>query len=189
MSQLYTRRGDDGTSALGNGKRCAKSDVRFRVLGALDELSACCGLARTRTHSNQKAVDFLVALQHHLIELMGYVSLYHRSRPDFAAMLRWLENECDRFYRGNETKLFVLPGGENGAAELHLARTVCRRAELEIVDLLEQQQQQQHSADDAMLLQVVNRLSSTLFALALYLESSSRLTHPHQANSFSEQPQ
>ena len=163
--KIYTRTGDQGETSLLGGTRVSKADARVDAYGEVDELNAWVGLARaSRLDSDLEAV--LVRIQQDLFALgahladpsdtmvpgTGKASL---GDPDVAR----LEGLIDRF----ETELpplrrFILAGGSAGGAALHVARTVCRRAERRIVGL--------RPSPEAWLVRYVNRLSDLLFVLA-----------------------
>ncbi len=161
LTRIYTRAGDAGETSLGDGARVAKTDARVRAFGAVDELNSQLGLAL----AGELPDDFrppLERIQNELFDLgadlsVPYVEGDGRLRID-QERIDALEQLCDRF---NEPlaplKSFVLPGGTEAAARLHLARTVCRRAEIEALGV---------SPVNPLSLAYLNRLSDLLFILA-----------------------
>ena len=161
--KLYTRSGDDGTTLLFAGGRVSKTHLRVAACGTLDELNAQLGLARSLGAAND---DCLAQLQSLLLRAGADLATppdarsAHVSRID-AEVVAWLEAEIDRVDAAlPPLTVFVLPGGAPPAAALHVARTVCRRAERLVVALQE--------VEDVgpQLLPCLNRLSDLLFALA-----------------------
>jgi cob(I)alamin adenosyltransferase len=166
--KIYTRTGDAGDTALFGGGRVTKSHARVEAMGGVDELNATIGWAVTQVAPGPSR-ERLEALQHELFaigaELATPLESGGRTRPAtpdigderVTAMESWID-EVDKELPA--LRAFVLPGGSPGAAALHLARTVCRRAERAVVRLAE--------ADKVRPLVVVylNRLSDLLFTLA-----------------------
>jgi cob(I)alamin adenosyltransferase len=135
LSKIYTRTGDDGTTALGSGRRVAKYDLRVEVYGTLDETNAAIGLARLHTRASDPALDaMLERIQNDLFDL-GAELCYPDETKDARGRLavtdgqvERLEHEIDALNRELEPlRSFVLPGGSPAASFLHLARTVSRR--------------------------------------------------------------
>ncbi len=164
LTQIYTRTGDDGTTGLGTGERIAKDTLRIEAMGDVDELNALLG--RLLAHPlPAQARDCLVRIQHALFEVgselclpgMDYVRITE-------AMVTRLEHETDHFNEPlGALKEFILPGGHPAAAEAHVARTVCRRAERHLVALFRAEPGNQAVAH------YLNRLSDLLFVLARWL--------------------
>ncbi len=140
LNRIYTRTGDDGTTALGNGERRKKYDLRIEGYGTLDELSAAIGLVRV--HSADQDLDLLLArVQNDLFDVEADLCLSEKGpggarMTTTGAQVTWLEQRIDHF-NANLAPLrsFILPGGRTAAAYLHLARTICRRAERIMVEL------------------------------------------------------
>ena len=134
LTKIYTKTGDDGSTALADGSRRAKHDLRIATYGAVDEANAAIGLARLYTGEMQELDAVLARLQNDLFDLGA--DLATPENVDFEALrivpqqVARLESEIDRL-NGDLTPLesFVLPGGHPAAAHLHLARTIMRRAE------------------------------------------------------------
>ena len=161
--KLYTRSGDDGSTMLFAGGRVAKTHLRVAACGTLDELNAQLGLARSLGAHNDGR---LARLQSLLLRAGADLATPPAARGARvqridAADVRWLEAEIDRLDRDlPPLTAFILPGGTAPAAALHVARTVCRRAERLVVALTTQED------IGAQLLPCINRLSDLLFALA-----------------------
>src|SRR4051812_48998093 len=139
LSRIYTRTGDDGTTGLATGERRKKFDLRIEAYGTVDETNACIGLARLYTaHAEVDAM--LARIQNDLFDLGADLAtpegkvLRHEPLRIVEAQVERLEREIDGL---NEhlapLRSFVLPGGTPAGAALHLARTVCRRAERLVV--------------------------------------------------------
>jgi cob(I)alamin adenosyltransferase len=161
LSRIYTRTGDDGTTALANGERRKKYDLRIAAYGTTDELNAAIGLARLHTSDMADIDAMLSRIQNDLFDLGADLCLpgEERLRVSDAQVTR-LEQEIDRL---NEDLApltsFVLPGGTPAAAHLHLARTICRRAERLVVELADRPDE----IVSAPVIKYLNRLSDFLF--------------------------
>ncbi len=160
--KLYTRRGDDGWTDLRAGGRVPKSDPRMRCIGHVDETNAAIGFALAACESGEVR-RMLEQVQAKLFELGADLATEDDSGPQrvLASHVKELENWIDKVSDSlSPLKHFILPGGCELSARLHLARTVCRRAERESVELL--------CTSSGMNLTVtyLNRLSDLLFALA-----------------------
>lgn len=138
LSKIYTKTGDDGTTGLVGGERRAKYDLRIEAVGAIEEANAAIGLARAHLEGADEEVDALLArLQNDLFDLgsdlatpVGSEKPGREALRIAASQVERLEAEIDRFTGELEPlRSFVLPGGNQAAAALHLARTIARRAE------------------------------------------------------------
>ncbi|MBI3504859.1 MAG: cob(I)yrinic acid a,c-diamide adenosyltransferase [Proteobacteria bacterium] len=165
LTRIYTKGGDRGDTSLGNGVRVPKYDPRVAAYGAVDEANACIGLVRLHTKG---AVDaMLAAIQNDLFDLGADLCTPEEPEPKHAA-LRVNEAQVERLEREIDAMnaelapldSFVLPGGTPAAAHLHLARTVARRAEREIVRLAATK------TVNPAAIRYVNRLSDHLFVLS-----------------------
>jgi len=170
LNRIYTRTGDDGTTSLGSGARRKKYDLRVEAYGVVDEVNAVLGLVRLHTGSDAALDAALGRIQNDLFDVEADLCLSEKG-PGGArltvtdAQVAWLEGEIDRLNAGLEPlKSFILPGGSPASAYLHLARTVCRRAERIIVELKDQPDE----TVTAPSLQYVNRLSDFLFVASRY---------------------
>jgi cob(I)alamin adenosyltransferase len=164
-SRLYTRTGDGGDTGLAAGARARKSSARVEALGAVDETNACIGLARAHLSDEPVLDGILDRVQHLLFDLgadLAAPGLKRRIGPSHAL---GLEADIDQLDGELEPlRAFILPGGALGAAALHLARTVCRRAERAIVRLAEAPGE----AGEPQALVFLNRLSDLLFVAARF---------------------
>jgi cob(I)alamin adenosyltransferase len=170
LNRIYTRTGDDGTTSLGSGARRKKYDLRVAAYGTLDEVNAVIGLVRLHTKGDRALDPALARIQNDLFDVEADLCLSEKG-PGGArltvsdAQVAWIEGEIDRLNAElTALKSFVLPGGSEAAAHLHLARTVCRRAERIMVELRDQPGE---TVTDASL-QYVNRLSDFLFVASRY---------------------
>lgn len=170
LNRIYTRTGDDGTTALGNAERRKKYDLRVDAYGTLDEVNATIGLVRLHTAADAGLDGPLARIQNDLFDVEADLCLSEKG-PGGArltvtdAQVAWLEQEIDRLNADlAPLRSFVLPGGTPAAAYLHLARTVCRRAERIMVELADQPGE----SVSAPSLKYVNRLSDFLFVAGRY---------------------
>lgn len=159
LSRIYTRTGDDGTTGLGDGTRVPKHGARIAAIGDVDELNSHLGLVLAEPELPGQAREMLIRIQHELFELGGELSVPGYSRITEEMVAR-LEQELDALNdRLPPLKEFILPGGTRAAALCHVARSVCRRTERQLVALAEGEQ----VAPAA--LHYLNRLSDLLFVL------------------------
>ena len=177
LSKIYTRTGDAGTTALGTGDRVAKSHLRIHAYGTVDETNACLGLVRIHTAGDEFAtLDAMLArIQNDLFDL-GADLCVPQSPDDLQetrlrieqSQVERLEREIDQLNGDLEPlRSFVLPGGHPAAAALHLARTICRRAERQMVELAEAES----TGVSAPAMRYVNRLSDYLFVAARWVNA------------------
>jgi cob(I)alamin adenosyltransferase len=143
LNRIYTRTGDDGTTALGTGERRKKYDLRIDAYGTLDEVNAVIGLVRLATADDAVLDAMLARIQNDLFDVEADLCMPQGGKGPGGARLsvtdtqvEWLEQQIDRLNDDlAPLKSFILPGGRPAAAYLHLARTVCRRAERVMVEL------------------------------------------------------
>ena len=172
LNKIYTRTGDDGTTALGSGRRVAKYDLRVECYGTLDETNAAIGLARVHTASSDAALDAMLArIQNDLFDLGAELCYPDESKDARGrlsvsdAQVERLEGEIDALNRELQPlRSFVLPGGTPAASFLHLARTISRRGERLMVALASRP----NEPVGAAALRYINRLSDFLFVAARY---------------------
>ena len=161
LNKIYTRTGDDGTTALANGERRPKYDLRIVAYGTVDELNAAIGIARLHTATEPVVDAMLKRIQNDLFDLGADLCLPGSERLRIVdAQVKRLEQEIDLL--NEELKpldSFVLPGGSPAAAHLHLARTIGRRAERIMVELKDKPGEDVSAPS----LKYVNRLSDYLF--------------------------
>src|SRR5262249_50989767 len=173
---IYTRTGDDGTTALGTGARRKKYDLRIAAYGTLDETNAAIGVARLHTAGDAPFDAALARIQNDLFDLGADLCTPGQGKgkgkgPGGARLtatdkqVAWLEAEIDRLNAElAPLRSFVLPGGSPAAAYLHLARTICRRAERLTAELKDR-------AGESVtpeVLKYLNRLSDYLFVASRY---------------------
>ncbi len=167
LNKIYTRTGDDGTTALGSGERRKKYDLRVAAYGTVDETNAAIGIARLHTADDASLDAALARVQNDLFDLGADLCSPEKGKGPGGARLTvtdnqvaWLESEIDRLNaKLAPLRSFVLPGGSAAAAYLHLARTLCRRAERLIAELKDKSGE----SVSAEVLKYVNRLSDFLF--------------------------
>jgi cob(I)alamin adenosyltransferase len=163
LTRIYTRGGDAGETSLGDGSRVSKLDCRIGAFGTVDELNAALGVVLAAQLPDELR-EPLTRVQNELFDVGADLSVpwgvTDRLRVE-QAMIDGLEELCDRFNAElPELRSFVLPGGSEASARLHVARTICRRAERDVllgsreVDL------------NPLVLRYLNRLSDLLFILA-----------------------
>lgn len=167
LNRIYTRTGDDGTTALGDGERRLKSDLRIASYGTVDETNAALGLARLSTAAHPALDAMLARVQNDLFDLGADLATPPRGGEAPGKALRIVQAQVDRLEAEidllnadlSPLRSFVLPGGSPAAAALHIARTVSRRAERLMVDLA------RLPGEDvsAPALRYINRLSDFLF--------------------------
>ena len=166
--KIYTKTGDAGTTGLFGGPRVAKNDPRICAYGSVDELNAVIGIARS-TSLGEKLDSILSSVQHQLFSMGAELATPNPEEHG----LKWSGHEhvekMERWIDEMESSLkplrnFILPGGTTQAAHLHLARTVCRRTEREIVGF-----SRDRSVSDASHIVIfLNRLSDLLFVMARF---------------------
>jgi cob(I)alamin adenosyltransferase len=178
LNKIYTRTGDDGTTALGSGRRVAKYDLRVEAYGTLDETNAAIGIARLYTKDGPPSLDAMLArIQNDLFDLGADLCFPDetkdaRGRLQISdAQVARLESEIDTLNGELEPlRSFVLPGGSPASSHLHLARTISRRAERLMVALAARQGE---SVGDGAL-RYINRLSDFLFVAARFANDKGR---------------
>ena len=166
LNKIYTRTGDDGTTGLAAGPRRKKADIRMIAIGDVDETNAAIGLARLFEAGEYDAA--LARIQNDLFDLGADLAtpdtgeaLPYEPLRIVASQVEWLEAEIDRLNGVlSPLKSFILPGGSALSAHLHMARTVCRRAERAMTKLADAE------AVSKPALHYINRLSDFLFVAA-----------------------
>ncbi|HXE64452.1 MAG TPA: cob(I)yrinic acid a,c-diamide adenosyltransferase [Bryobacteraceae bacterium] len=163
INRVYTRRGDSGETSLVGGQRRSKDDLRIEAYGTVDELNSFVGLARESALELPLLAGILRRVQHELFNLGSVLATLpedlHPKQPRVTAEeTAQLEREMDRMNEGlPPLRSFVLPGGSRLNAELHVCRTVCRRAERICVTLAARE------PVDSEIVKYLNRLSDALF--------------------------
>lgn len=171
LSKIYTRTGDDGSTGLGDGARVSKDSARVCAYGTVDEANSAIGVVLACDdipESIREAVrEVLVGVQHQLFDLGGELCIPGHAAI-FDADIQKLEDTLDGFNADlPPLKDFILPGGGMAAAQAHLARTIIRRAEREVVTL------SHHDAVRPEAIRYLNRLSDLLFVLCRVLARAS----------------
>jgi len=166
LSKIYTKTGDDGTTGLGDGTRVRKDSARVAAYGTVDEVNSAIGVVLAQ-NVGADVREILTQVQHDLFDLGGELCI-----PGMAMIhdtdIDRLETVLDRFNADLPAlKDFILPGGGMAAATCHLARTVCRRAEREVVTLADAEKVRPEA------IRYLNRLSDLLFVLARVLARAS----------------
>jgi cob(I)alamin adenosyltransferase len=170
LNRIYTRTGDDGTTSLGSGARRKKYDLRVDAYGTLDEANAVLGLVRLHTQADRELDAVLGRIQNDLFDVEADLCLAEKGPGGVRLtvtdrQVEWLESEIDKLNAGlAPLKSFILPGGSATSAYLHLARTVCRRAERIMTELKDQPGEEVSPPS----LKYVNRLSDYLFVAGRY---------------------
>ena len=181
LTRIYTRTGDGGTTALGSGERVPKFDLRIEAYGTVDETNAVIGVARLDLGAASPPVgDMLVRIQNDLFDLGADLCVPERAGEEppkhqrlriIAAQTERLEREIDQLNEHlSPLRSFVLPGGTRAAAQLHVARTVCRRAERLMCELATQP----NEAVSTDALKFVNRLSDFLFVASRFVNDQGK---------------
>lgn len=178
LNKIYTRTGDDGTTALVTGPRRLKHDLRVDCYGTIDETNSIIGVARLHTSGMDELDGMLFRIQNDLFDLGADLAT-----PDTGEKVEWeplriVQSQVDRLEAEIDTlnaeldplTSFVLPGGSPAAAHLHVARTVSRRAERLMVDL----SKMEGEVVGAPALKYVNRLSDFLFVAARHANDGGR---------------
>ena len=178
LTKIYTKTGDDGTTALGSGERVSKTAARIAAYGTVDETNAAIGIARLMLGPDRQDVAAMLArIQNDLFDLGADLCVPDRGEPLPYTPLRMKDAQAERLEReidamnGEMAPLtsFVLPGGSNAGAALHLARTICRRAERHIVRL----KLEGEPVSDAAC-RYINRLSDHLFVASRYVNGKGK---------------
>lgn len=186
--QIYTRTGDQGRTQLIGGLQVEKDDARIEAYGTIDELNSLVGSVVSLPQLDASFKEELVQIQHYLFDCgndlatptfkeMGKISPRTRNANDpyypyvvKEENIKWLESRIDAYTDiPPEVDYFILPGGTNESAQLHLARTVARRAERKIVTF------QQEGQVNPFVLKFVNRLSDYFFILARVINKQAEI--------------
>ncbi|MBV18198.1 MAG: ATP:cob(I)alamin adenosyltransferase [Thalassospira sp.] len=178
LTRIYTKSGDKGKTALGNGSRVAKNDIRVTAYGTVDETNAVIGVARLHSADNADVDAMLARIQNDLFDLGADLCTPDdgsNDNPDQPALritakqTERLEAEIDQINENlDPLKSFVLPGGSALSAQLHVARTVSRRAERLIVELAGIE------SINPEAVRYINRLSDHMFVLARHANNGGK---------------
>lgn len=167
LNRIYTRAGDGGRTQLADGQRRPKHDLRIDAYGTVDETNAAIGIAGLHVDADPELGDILGRIQNDLFDLGADLATPVPAEAPPREQLRIVEAQVERLEREIDAmnaviaplNSFVLPGGSAAAAHLHLARTICRRAERLVVALAERPEERVTSTS----LKYLNRLSDLLF--------------------------
>ncbi len=178
LNKIYTRTGDDGSTALGSGERRDKHDLRVAAYGTVDEANACIGMARLHTGDDAVLDAILSRVQNDFFDLGADLATPETDTPPPYPPLRIIDSQVHRLEaeidelngRLQPLKSFILPGGSAAAAALHLARTVARRAERMVVELAGKPDERVNPAA----IRYINRVSDLLFVAARIANSDGR---------------
>lgn len=177
LNRIYTRTGDKGDTALGSGTRVSKAHLRIQAYGTVDETNAALGIARLHTNSEAlRKLDIMLGrIQNELFDLGADLCVPDDGKKLDYEPLRILPSQVERLEKEIDglnhdlapLRSFVLPGGDPAAAYLHLARTICRRAERLIVEL------NSHKDENVseVAIAYVNRLSDFLFVASRWVNA------------------
>lgn len=175
LTRIYTRGGDAGETSLGDGSRVSKLDTRIAAYGTVDELNSTLGLCLAAKCPAEIAAP-LRRIQNELFDLGADLSVPFAIEGRLRVtqpMVDGLEALCDRFNDGlSELRSFVLPGGTDAAAQLHVARTVCRRAEREALVAAAEHE------TNPLVVVYLNRLSDLLFILSRAANAAANVPEP-----------
>jgi len=180
LTKIYTRKGDDGTTALGGGQRVPKDSLRVNAYGTVDELNSALGVALALPGGlSQRLMEVLPPIQNELFHLGSDLCFLEEDKAKHVVPhieerhVDKLEQVIDEL---NDVvgplANFILPGGAPGAAYLHLARTLCRRAERDVTALARAE------AVGTDVARYLNRLSDALFVMARYENKSRGVPEP-----------
>jgi len=172
LVKIYTKTGDDGTTGLVDGRRIKKSNLRIIAYGTVDELNSAIGFVLS-SHLESDISSLLMEVQNNLFVLgadLANPNLNDANNRVQEIMITNLENHIDHFENELEPiTYFILPGGDEIASKVHLARSVCRRAEVNIVTLSESE-----SINNNCLI-YMNRLSDLLFVVARIINKRKKI--------------
>ncbi|MBM7614610.1 cob(I)yrinic acid a,c-diamide adenosyltransferase [Alkaliphilus hydrothermalis] len=172
--KIYTKTGDKGETSLYDGNRVSKDDIRVESYGTIDELNSTLGFARNFIEDHD-VIEVIYKIQRELFDVAG--ELATKDTEKFPEKINedhihYLENVIDKYIKKVEqVDLFIIPGTNKASASLHIARTICRRAERRILTL------KKNEPVGDILIKYVNRLSDTIYAMARYLESDLKYVH------------
>jgi cob(I)alamin adenosyltransferase len=177
LTKIYTKTGDDGTTALGDGQRVLKTASRIEAYGTVDETNAAIGVARMILEDQPEVSAMLARIQNDLFDLGADLCVPDTGGPLPYTPLRIADAQAARLEREIDEMnaqmaplaSFVLPGGSKAGAALHLARTICRRAERRIVQLKLEREPVSEAAS-----RYINRLSDHLFVASRYVNGKGK---------------
>lgn len=168
MIKIYTKTGDKGQTSLYDSTRVDKDSLRVESYGTVDELNSALGFARNFVE-DQMVIDIIYKIQRELFDVAGELATMDREKfPEKISEehVKALENIIDEYINKiDKIDKFIIPGTNKASASLHVARTVCRRAERRILTLAK------HEPISEILIKYVNRLSDVIYTLARFLET------------------
>lgn len=172
LNKIYTKTGDDGTTALGTGERRSKFDLRIETYGTVDETNAAVGVGCLYTIHDDQLHSMLQRIQNDLFDLGADLATPEGEEEPAFEPLRVIEAQVERIERDIDTlnakldplRSFILPGGSEASAALHVARTIARRAERLIVQL----DGVKDENVNPFAIRYMNRVSDFLFVAARY---------------------
>lgn len=172
---IYTKTGDKGQTSLFGGKRVPKYDAQVEAYGAIDEATCFIGSAYESIQEKHTR-EILTKIQHGLYNIMAYLAGAQLKQQELEEHIPLLETEIDHLDK-NLPKLtrFILPQGSEATARLHIARAMIRSAERRVI-YYEAQKDGEMSADDAMVIKYLNRLSDLFFMLARKFSNDEKVT-------------
>jgi cob(I)alamin adenosyltransferase len=178
LTKIYTRTGDAGETSLGGGQRVSKDHIRVQTYGTVDELNSMLGVAVAHGLSPMLA-EVIPVIQNELFHLGSDLCFLEEDKQKFAIPqiesrhIEKLESIIDTCTKKvGPLENFILPGGSLGSAHLHMARTICRRAEREVITLAREE------AVGAYVVRYLNRLSDALFVMARYENADKNVAEP-----------
>jgi len=168
LTKIYTRRGDEGETSLGSGQRVPKDSLRVQAYGTVDELNSAIGVALAHRLS-PRLMEVLPVIQNELFHLGSDLAFREEDKQTYPLPqieerhVEILERLIDELNEAvGPLANFILPGGSIGAAQLHVARTICRRAERTVIALAREE------PIGGLVLPYLNRLSDLLFVMPRY---------------------
>ncbi|NQV29455.1 MAG: cob(I)yrinic acid a,c-diamide adenosyltransferase [Candidatus Marinimicrobia bacterium] len=163
LTKIYNRNGDDGTTRLANGEEVSKSSLRVSAYGDIDELNSSIGVVLSQ-NPGPEIVESLSNIQHSLFDAGGELASAGMIKELITpGHIKRLEEQIDTLNQNlPPLEEFILPGGTVVASNLHLARTICRRAERHVIELSKSE------SVAPVIIQYLNRLSDLLFVMARY---------------------
>lgn len=169
--KIYTKTGDKGKTSLYDNTRVDKDSMRVESYGTIDELNSALGFARNFVE-DKEVIEILYTIQRELFDVAGELATLDREKfPEKIreSHIEALEKIIDSYIaRIEQVDKFIIPGTNKQSAALHVARTICRRAERRILTL------NRHEPVSPLLIKYVNRLSDVIYTLARFLESELR---------------
>lgn len=169
---IYTKTGDTGDTSLFGGKRVSKSDNRVEAYGSVDELNSWVGMIVSEISFPEKK-DFLQKIQSDLFILGGFLAGWDNDLSALVTRVTEIEVEIDAMEETLPSLTsFILPGGSPLAAKIHVTRSICRRAERLIVQVIRSKPVEGKKKEEDIILQYVNRLSDLFFVLARFINNN-----------------